>query len=122
MEDTGPKTVSITFDGAPCNISMATHLGANSSYGANFRLYFLYNNEKNYIFWYACHLLKLIGNTVGDKGTLMHCNEEIKWSLIEQLHSTRNGGFTCSNDAHEKACEVPGKSHECKASSSGFKH
>lgn len=46
METTGAKIISITFDGAPCNISMATHLGADFSYGKYFQPYFIHNNEK----------------------------------------------------------------------------
>lgn len=82
------KVFSITFDGASANLSMCTSLGANFKYNENFKPYFQnpITQEPVYIFWDLCHMVKLVRNTLGDKGTLKtETNEEIKWTYLEEL-------------------------------------
>lgn len=85
--NTGAKCHSITFDGAPCNLSMSTSLGANFDYySPDFKPWITVNNEIIYIFWDAAHMLKLVRNTLGDKKILINDkNEEVQWSHIVQL-------------------------------------
>lgn len=94
--ETGAKCYSITFDGAPCNISMCKILGANFDYfSSEFKPWISVpeipgsKNEKIiYIFWDAVHMLKLVRNTLGEKKVIINpVGEQIKWHHIEMLQS-----------------------------------
>ncbi|KAE9543700.1 hypothetical protein AGLY_002096 [Aphis glycines] len=74
IEETGAKCFSITFDGAPYNLSMCKSLGANFDFSSkDFKPWFhnpSYPEKKNeitYVLWDACHMIKLVRNTLGDK-------------------------------------------------------
>jgi len=90
LVETGVKCYSITVDGAASNISMCKSLGANFEYtSANFKPWIEYPGSQNkiFIFWDACHMIKLVRNTLGDKKILINkYNEPIKWSCIADLH------------------------------------
>lgn len=61
---------SITFADAPLNITMCTALGANFEYGSqNFKPWFVspVRDDKYFIFWDPCDMIKLFRNTLGDK-------------------------------------------------------
>ncbi|KAF0709265.1 THAP-type domain-containing protein, partial [Aphis craccivora] len=94
--ETGAKCYSITFDGAPCNISMCKILGANFDYfSSEFKPWISVpefpgsKNEKIiYIFWDAVHMIKLVRNTLGEKKVIINpVGEQIKWHHIEMLQS-----------------------------------
>lgn len=63
IHNTGVTVTSVTFDGAPGNISAMEKLGACFKIG-KLRTYFKHpvTNENIYIFLDACHMLKLIRN------------------------------------------------------------
>lgn len=91
LNETGATVQSITFDGAPVNIAMCNSLGANFNYDSvHFKPYFYHpiTDKKNYIFFDACHMLKLIRNCLGDKGVIMD-NEQNKilWYYIKELNN-----------------------------------
>lgn len=90
VEQTGAKLFSITFDGAPANLSMCTSLGANFNYyGGDFKPWFINPSTREIIlvFWDASHMLKLIRNTLGDKGYLRDGNGgDIQWDYIKLLY------------------------------------
>jgi len=72
--ETGAKCYSITFDGASSNMSMCKIMGANFGYySENFKPWFNFSPTSElpkkpvYILWGACHMLKLVRNTLGDK-------------------------------------------------------
>lgn len=72
--NTGSKVFSITFDGAPTNLNMCTHLGANFNFfGPNFKPWFKHpaSDDKVWVFWDPCHMIKLVRNTLGDKKILI---------------------------------------------------
>lgn len=66
LEGTGIKVVSLTFDGAVMNASMATQLGCDLS-ATNIYPVFEHAGQKIAILYDPCHNLKLIRNTFGDK-------------------------------------------------------
>lgn len=67
IEDTGAEVISVTFDGAPANISMVSILGGIISSANNLKSYFPHPIHKKpvYVFLDVCHCLKLLRNTLG---------------------------------------------------------
>ncbi|KAF0742064.1 Uncharacterized protein FWK35_00023842, partial [Aphis craccivora] len=92
MHETGAKVHSITFDGAHTNTAMCKHLGANfSTSESRFFIEHPVSKEPVFIFYDACHILKLIRNTFGDKKLLYNDkNEEINWDYIKKLYDKEN--------------------------------
>lgn len=87
LKNTGINIKSLTFDGAPSNVSMATLLGANLHL-PNLKPYFCHpvSKEKIHIFLDACHMIKLCQNTLGDWKFLKNENGNlIKWQHFENL-------------------------------------
>lgn len=79
--------VSVTFDGAPTNISMVNHLGANIRPRGiiNFFSHPI-SREKVYVLLDPCHMVKLVRNTLATKRTLQdEDGNAICWSYMEKL-------------------------------------
>lgn len=106
LYDSNAHVFSITFDGAPTNISMCTHLGANFQYGHDFKPYFTnpVTLKKCFIFFDICHMIKLIRNTLGDKRMLKTSNNEIiSWHFLEKLHQLQQReGLKAANKLSNK--------------------
>lgn len=92
LQETSVICHSITFDGAPSNLSMCTSLGSNFDYySPKFKPWF--NNPSTslqfnpiYVFWDASHMLKLVRNTLEDKQAIQNGKGEIiKWNYIVKL-------------------------------------
>lgn len=81
------KVVNITFDGLPANLAMCTLLGA--SFDSNKPIPYIkhpVDESKVYIFLDACHMLKLLRNTLGDFGTIQYPGHgTIDWKYIDRL-------------------------------------
>lgn len=88
LYDTGVKIHSLTFDGAQCNLSMCTKLGANLKLNnPNFSFPHTTSGEPIYLFYDPCHMLKLVRNTLGDKRVLINSQgEKIEWEYIKKLY------------------------------------
>jgi len=88
LYDTGVKIHSLTFDGAQCNLSMCTKLGANLKLNnPNFSFPHTTSGEPIYLFYDPCHMLKLVRNTLGDKRILINSQgEKIEWEYIKKLY------------------------------------
>jgi len=85
VHETGVHIVSLTFDGAHCNIAMANQLGANLQF-PNLKNWFQHpsTGRKVFIVCDPCHMLKLVRNTLGDKKSLCDANGGIvQWLFIE---------------------------------------
>lgn len=83
------QVLSVTFDGAPVNKSMCTRLGATLNYD-NLCSYIIHpdTGEKVFIFLDPSHALKLVRNTLGEKGILLNeSNKYIKWEFIVKLYN-----------------------------------
>lgn len=77
---------SITFDGASSNLSMVKQLGANLQ-NIEKESFFEHPVSKEPIFVVpdACHMLKLIRNTLSEYDLVDKENNRIKWAYIEKL-------------------------------------
>lgn len=87
VNDTGVKVTSLTFDASTSNVAMATQLGANIQDINNLKTYFLHpvTNEKIFIFYDPCHMLKLIRNCLGHYKSFKCGTDSIDWDYFEKL-------------------------------------
>lgn len=88
LNESGVVITSMTFDGAPTNISMAEELGANFSDPKNLKTSFKnpVTNKDIYIFLDACHMIKLVRNCFASQiGMKDPENRAIKWSYVSEL-------------------------------------
>lgn len=68
---------------------MCTYLSSNFHYGPNFKPYFInpITKEEYFVFFYYCHMIKLVRNTLGDKKILKTQDGHIiAWNHIKHLH------------------------------------
>lgn len=85
ISETGAHLLSLTFDGAPSNITMAQKLGCNMNL-SNIKSYFTSNGKNVHIYFDPCHMLKLIRNTFGEKKVLKDGEGNfLKRQFIENL-------------------------------------
>ena len=89
LHEVGVKVVSFTCDGPTSHQSMLRLLGAKLLPG-NLQAYFQHPcdpKSKIYIFLDACHMIKLVRNTMSDYKVLKDKDgSTIKWQYIEELH------------------------------------
>ena len=89
LHKVGVKVVSFTCDGPTSHQSMLKLLGAQLLPG-NLQAYFQHPCDpkaKIYIFLDACHMIKLVRNTMSDWKVLKNKDgNAIKWQFIEELH------------------------------------
>lgn len=92
LHEAKANCLSITFDGAPVNMKMCTSLGANFTYGENFKPWFFNPNtgEKVFVFWDAAHMIKLVRNTLGDKQVLQDSSGKINWNYLKDLEKLQS--------------------------------
>lgn len=86
LNKTGAKTVALTFDGLPANSTTCSEIDPSF----NLQNPFIVNphsSDEIAIFLDACHMLKLIRNTLARKKVLYDAhNNKIEWEFIEKLH------------------------------------
>lgn len=96
----GADIVSLTCDGAASNLSMLRSLGCELDL-ANLNAVFQHPVTKEPVFplMDACHMLKLIRNTLYDKKALFDANGQmIHWKFIDNLHELQyREGLHCAN-------------------------
>lgn len=81
--------VSVTFDGAPANITMCSILGCNFN-TVSFQPYFLHPTTEKYVtvFLDPCHSLKLLRNCLGNHRAIIDDNgNTIQWEFFTKLHN-----------------------------------
>lgn len=88
----GVEVVSLTFDGAASNFTMARCLGADLSYHSSmFSTSFEHPTEpskKVFVMLDACHMIKLIRNCLGSVSHLIDLEgSNVKWCYIEALEA-----------------------------------
>ena len=93
LSDVGVKVISLTCDGPSCHFSMLSALGA-SLHLANMIPYFPHpnnNKEKIYVLLDVCHMLKLVRNTLAEKGILVDKDGgKILWQYLVDLERLQN--------------------------------
>ncbi|VEN64055.1 unnamed protein product [Callosobruchus maculatus] len=87
VHETGVEIVSVTFDGAPTNLSMCRVLGADFKDTENLKTYFLHpvTENKVFIFLDMCHMFKLIRNCLGSSKIMENNSGIIDWQYMEKL-------------------------------------
>ena len=78
LSQVGAKVVSLTCDGPSCHFSMLSELGASLSI-KNIIPYFPHptkSNEDIQVILDICHMLKLVRNTLSQRGSLTDKNEK----------------------------------------------
>jgi hypothetical protein len=89
LHEVGVKVVSFTCDGPTSHQAMLKLLGAQLLTG-NLQAYFQHPCDpkaKIYIFLDACHMIKLVRNTMSDWKVLKDKDGKvIKWQFMEELH------------------------------------
>ena len=92
LQDVGVKVVSFTCDGPTSHQSMLKALGARMT-PDNLQAYFEHPCDpaaKIYIFLDACHMIKLVRNTMSDWKIFKDKDgNTIKWEFLEELHKLR---------------------------------
>lgn len=89
LDAVGVNVISMTFDGASCNVAMAKNLGCKLDPN-DLKTFFLHpvTCKPIYVFLDPCHMLKLVRNTLAEKCCLVDSdNRYVKWEYIEKLHS-----------------------------------
>lgn len=103
--EVGIKVISLTFDGAPTNLTMANLLGCNFKH-TSLKTNFQHPSSKDEIVVLldACHMLKLVRNTLGEKGSMVNRdNALIEWRFFKQLHELQDKeAFHLANKLREQ--------------------
>ena len=84
----GVLVVSLPHDGCSANLSMLQLLGINLKNVYEIQSYFKHpvNDSKVHVFLDPCHMLKLVRNTLADKGSIFSEGHMIRWDFILSLH------------------------------------
>jgi hypothetical protein len=94
LRDTGVIISSVTFDGTASNLSMVTGLGANFAFGTpSFQPYFQIQPSSSNMFFYICHVIKLIGNCLDERKIIYPPDGVIDWRYFESLHTLQKIGL-----------------------------
>ena len=87
----GCRVRVLTMDGAACNISMAKCLGCSLNItNINPRFTLPGINHDVYIYFYPCHMMKLIRNNLEKCGEWQTSHGPAKWDHIKLVHSTQD--------------------------------
>ena len=88
LSDTGVKIVSLTCDGPSCHFTMLSNLGASlkpQSFKPNFP-HPTDSDKKIHVLLDVCHMLKLLRNTLAEKGLLVDKDgKKILWQYVVEL-------------------------------------
>ncbi|KAL1430174.1 hypothetical protein MTO96_015341 [Rhipicephalus appendiculatus] len=104
----GVDVVSLTFDGAASNFTMARCLGADLATGHPISRRVLTDSSKKVsIILDPCHMLKLVRNCLGSVDHLVDDQgSRIKWSYIKELEvMQREEGFVARKVRDSTSCE-----------------
>lgn len=93
----------LTFDGFAANKKMCKLLGAVLNvYSPFFKPYIQIRNERIYIFFDICHMMKLVRNNLSLKETLFDINgNEIHWQYFIDLVRMKDLGFVLTHKMNQ---------------------
>lgn len=91
---------SISFDGFRSNKKMCELFGAILDIDSlDFKPYIIVKGQRIYIFFDACHMVKLIRNSLAAKGVIFNGdNSEIKWQYFVDLVNMQYRGFALTHN------------------------
>lgn len=90
--ESGVIITSLTFDGAPVNLTMAEKLGADFTNPAQLKTWFKHpkTNADIFIFLDPSHMIKLVRNCFASQNDLKDCQKrQINWQFIKNLVETQ---------------------------------
>lgn len=93
VQESGIEVTSLTFDGAPVNLTMAEKLGADFSNPHIIKSSFKHpvTNSEVYIYLDACHMIKLVRNCFASQDGIKDAQDrDIKWIYISELVKMQN--------------------------------
>lgn len=88
VHTTGIEIVSLTFDGCPANVTIAKQLGCLLDIGEMTTSFdHPISKQPVYVFFDACHMLKLVRNAFESIGVFKDCRgRTIEWSHLQNLN------------------------------------
>ena len=90
IHEYGFEVHAITMDGHPTNISMCKLLGAELQSYENMTTYIASSQQhRTYVILDACHMIKLVRNTLQAYYTLISSDGTVSWKYIEDMHNTQ---------------------------------
>ena len=106
LHATGVQVVSLTCDGPSCHFSMFNDIGADLSLNTStFQTSFPHPSDTSIrvnILLDACHMLKLVRNTLVDRGVLFAAEGgRISWGFIESLNTLQEEGLRLGESPKE---------------------
>ena len=81
---------AVTMDGHASNMAMCRLLGCNFDQTPCMKTHFTICGKKIYVFLDACHMVKLIRNSLEAMKTFTSPSGVIEWKYIAELHETQN--------------------------------
>lgn len=109
LHESGVIVSSLTFDASASNVSMAKSLGANFNNVNSLKTSFCHpiTNENVFIFFDACHMLKLIRNAIGHYKILKNSEGgNIEWRYLTSLVDLQlNEGLHAGNKLKKRHLE-----------------
>lgn len=111
LMDCGAIVSHISFDGFQANKKMCTLFGANLNvYSPFFKPYIRVRNQNTYIFFDACHMLKLVRNRWSSNEVLFDINgNEIRWDYLVDLVRMNDRGFALTHRMNQSHIDWHGK-------------
>ena len=99
MHEIGVTIVSLTLDGLSSNVIMLKALGVSLNNPSAIKSHFLQPVTKApVVSMDPCHMLKLVRNTLADKGDMCEGNNLVKCKYIVSLHKLQESeGFHLGN-------------------------
>lgn len=99
--DVGVNIIALTFDGCSANVATAEILGCNFENIDSLETTFPHpssNTKRVAVFFYACHMLKLVRNTFDSKKLLFSEKGRIEWLYLIKLQKLQETeGFKFAN-------------------------
>jgi len=90
LSEDGFKVCALTLDGHATNVAMCRLLGADICPTSTQNFFLSANgSQKTHVFFDACHLIKLVRNTLHAYKTFSIDEQLISWQLIADLHETQ---------------------------------
>lgn len=83
------RVCSLTMDGHSTNKGMAKLLGCRLKLASSFCPSFDYNGHKIHLYFDACHMVKLVRNTLEAYSVIVGPSGRIVWQFIKDLHTTQ---------------------------------
>lgn len=89
LQSIGYRVIATVMDGLTTNVSMCSLLGCQLDVSKPLQTWFSISDEKVYVILDACHMLKLVRNTLEAYRTITSQSGVISWNHIADLHKVQ---------------------------------